>query len=63
MKCIFLNGNYMLSCLATREIYIPSLFEHVEYCTSGRYKLCSYYCKSDVVESCYIPEKNGIQAE
>jgi hypothetical protein len=46
MKCPYLAGNYMLSCAARREIYIPSTFEFAEYCNSERYegfKVCSYY--------------------
>jgi hypothetical protein len=58
MKCIFLIGNYMLSCNATREVYVPSYFEQNEYCTSGRYKSCPFYCKSETV-----PPDPGDQTE
>ena len=50
MKCIFLIGNYMQSCSASREVYVPSLFEFDEYCTSGRYKFCPLYCESETVK-------------
>ena len=50
MKCIFLEGNYMQSCNANKEVYVPSCFEQSEYCTSGRYKSCPFYSKSDSLE-------------
>ncbi len=49
MRCPCLTGNYMLSCSARGEVYIPSSFELAEYCNSERrnlYKVCSYYSAS-----------------
>ncbi len=43
MSCRHLTGNYMLSCTARREVYVPSGFEFDEYCKSSRYKLCPLY--------------------
>ena len=46
MKCPYLTGNYMFSCAARSEVYIPSSFEFSEYCHSERregFKVCSYY--------------------
>ncbi len=45
MKCHFLTGKYMLSCMADRAVYIPSIFELDEYCKSGRHKMCPFYCE------------------
>ncbi len=49
MRCPCLTGNYMLSCTARREVYIPTSFEYSEYCNSERrdlYKVCSLYSSS-----------------
>ena len=49
MKCPYLAGNYMFSCIARREVYIPSTIEFAEYCNSeqhGGFKVCSYYMES-----------------
>lgn len=46
MKCPHLAGNYMFSCSARREVYIPSAYEFAEYCDSARndpFKICRYY--------------------
>ncbi len=43
MRCTFLMGNYLLSCNADKEIYVPSIFEFREYCRSMRYKICPFY--------------------
>ncbi len=46
MKCPYMTGNYMFSCSARREAYIPSTFEFSEYCSSERYepyKTCPHY--------------------
>jgi hypothetical protein len=62
MKCIFLIGDYMQSCNASREVYVPSFFEQNEYCTSGRYKFCSFYCKAGPVENSGLTEGGSIRA-
>jgi hypothetical protein len=49
MKCPCLAGNYMYSCAARKEVYIPTSFEYAEYCNSERndlYKVCSHYGSS-----------------
>jgi hypothetical protein len=43
MKCPFLQGTYLLSCKASREVYVPSQFEFDEYCTHGRHTMCPFY--------------------
>jgi hypothetical protein len=63
MSCVFLVGNYMQSCNATREAYVPSLFEQREYCMSGRYKLCPLYCKSETANVYGEREDARIQTE
>lgn len=63
MKCPYVAGNYMLSCAARREVYIPSTFEFAEYCNSERYerfKVCSYYMemyKGSQIKLCHDGEK------
>jgi hypothetical protein len=63
MRCVFLVGNYMQSCNATREAYVPSIFEQNEYCTSGRYKFCPHYCKSETANVCGEDEGARMQTE
>jgi hypothetical protein len=46
MKCPFLHGKYLQSCVASREVYIPSEFEFQEYCTHSRHKICPLYSRS-----------------
>ncbi len=43
MKCPFLKGDYVSSCKAIEEIYIPSQFEINEYCRSKNYNVCPLY--------------------
>ncbi len=46
MKCPYMTGTYMFSCVARREVYIPSAFEFSEYCGSDRsegFKVCPLY--------------------
>lgn len=43
MKCPFLAGKYMYSCSASKEVYVPSVFELEEYCKNTRFKLCPFY--------------------
>jgi hypothetical protein len=46
MKCPYLQGNYLQSCKATREVYIPSRFEFDEYCTHRGHKMCPSYTRA-----------------
>ncbi len=49
MKCPYMTGTYMYSCKARGEVYIPSVLEFSEYCTSGRYegfKVCPYFMEA-----------------
>ena len=43
MSCSFLKGRYVVSCGATKEVYVPSSFELEEYCTCGRHTVCPFY--------------------
>jgi hypothetical protein len=45
MPCPFLTGNYLKSCTVSREVYVPSIFETGEYCTTKRYTMCPSYGK------------------
>lgn len=47
MKCPYLQGTYLQSCKASREVYIPSEFEFKEYCTNNRHAICPLYYNSD----------------
>ena len=49
MKCPYLTGTYMSSCIANSEVYIPSSFELAEYCRSSGHRRCPFYVarKSD----------------
>ncbi len=44
MKCAYLSGTQMLYCTVSKPIYIPSLFELEEYCTTPRHKKCPLAC-------------------
>jgi len=46
MKCPYLHGKYLQSCVASREVYIPSQFEFKEYCTHSGHKICHLYSSS-----------------
>ncbi len=46
MKCPYLQGKYLQSCKASREVYIPSQFEFNEYCTHNGHKICPVYSRS-----------------
>ena len=49
MKCPYMAGNYTFSCVARREVYVPSAFEFAEYCNCERYerfKVCSFYMEA-----------------
>ncbi len=47
MRCPYVSGNYMLSCRALEEEYIPSAFELDEYCKHDLHKMCPFYCKAE----------------
>jgi hypothetical protein len=49
MKCIYLIGNYMQSCNANQEAYVPSQFELREYCTGNMHKSCPHYSKAEAM--------------
>lgn len=46
MKCPFLKGNYLASCKADKEVYVPSPFELEEYCKASRHVICPFYCRA-----------------
>ncbi len=46
MRCLLLQGKYMIFCTAVKEGYIPSAYELDEYCRQEKYRLCPLYCKS-----------------
>jgi hypothetical protein len=46
MKCTFLDGNYLFSCRANKEVYVPSIIEFREYCLGKQYKICPIYFKA-----------------
>jgi len=48
MRCLLLQGKYMIFCTAVKEGYIPSTFELDEYCRRERYKICPLYCKAEM---------------
>ncbi len=60
MKCPFVKGTYMLSCSASRDVYVPSDFELNEYCQSIRYSICPFYCKAASDGKFHFP-KAGVQ--
>jgi len=42
-----LIGNYMHSCNAVRDVYVPSRYELDEYCQSSRCTICPCYAKAE----------------
>ncbi len=50
MKCQYLQGTYLLLCKASRDVYIPSHFEFIEYCTHTRHAICPYFLRSPYEE-------------
>lgn len=46
MKCPFLKGNYLASCKADREVYVPTTFELREYCKTSQYLICPFYFRA-----------------
>jgi hypothetical protein len=46
MRCLLLQGKYMIYCTAVTEGYIPSTFELDEYCRQKKHKMCPLYCKA-----------------
>ncbi len=47
MKCPYLQGQYLQSCKASKEVYIPSQFEFAEFCTHSGHKICPHYFRSE----------------
>ncbi len=47
MKCPYLQGKYVQSCAASKEVYVPSQFEFAEYCTHSGHKICPNYYRSE----------------
>ena len=47
MRCLLLQGKYMIYCTAVKEGYIPSTFELDEYCRRERHRICPLYCKTE----------------
>ncbi len=47
MKCLFLKGNYMISCTAVKEGYIPTMSELEEWCRQSTHKTCPLYRKAE----------------
>jgi hypothetical protein len=47
MGCPFLTGNYMLSCSAYGDVYVPSNYELKEYCRHGAHTSCPLYCSAE----------------
>jgi hypothetical protein len=47
MRCLLLQGKYMIYCTAVEEGYIPSAFELDEYCRQKKHKICPLYCKAE----------------
>jgi hypothetical protein len=50
MRCLLLQGKYMIFCTAIKEGYIPSTFELDEYCRRDKHKVCPLYCKAETDE-------------
>jgi len=48
MRCLLLQGKYMIYCTAVKEGYIPSTFELDEYCRQKKHKMCPLYCKAEL---------------
>ncbi len=46
MRCLLLQGKYMIFCTAVTEGYIPSTFELDAYCRQEKHKQCPLYCKA-----------------
>lgn len=40
-KCPFLEMRR--SCVAASNVYFPSYFQNLEYCTTRRHKMCPFY--------------------
>ncbi len=48
MRCLLLQGKYMIYCTAVKEGYIPSTFELDEYCRQGKHRMCPLYRKAEL---------------
>lgn len=46
MKCPYLQGKYLQSCKASKDVYVPSQFEFSEYCTNSIHTMCPLYSTS-----------------
>jgi len=63
MRCLHLQGKYMIFCTAVKEGYIPSTFELDEYCRQEKHTGCPLYGKAQTDGKCdlsMIAEKLGI---
>ena len=55
--CPFLRGDYIFSCKADINTYIPSFFELHEYCESSRHMICSHYMHQRFEDLYITPSK------
>jgi len=49
MECPHFTGMYMKYCTAEQEMFVPSIHEMREYCTSARHRACRFYAPADNV--------------
>lgn len=49
-KCAHLVNGKKAACKALNKVYVPSLFQLVEYCRSREYRKCPFYLRG-IVES------------
>lgn len=47
-KCTHLLRGRKALCKALNKVYVPSLFQLVEYCSSRDYRKCPFYLRSIV---------------
>lgn len=59
MRCVYLTGNYLKSCSACREVYVPGPFVMEEYCAVKRHSRCPFYRQRTFNGSQAV--KSGIQ--
>ena len=43
MACPYITGEYLQSCIAAPDVYVPSAFQLEEYCTGSWYTLCPLF--------------------
>jgi hypothetical protein len=60
MKCPKLKQWYVLTCYASNEPYIPSLFQLHEYCKSKDYKKCPFFLKLIIEKKDFYNEEDAI---